>query len=166
MQNGILWIWGTNRRIDKRPQISWWRVRIETVFQWPLGTHHPHAATDLHGRKIRPGFRGVIPRTADEMAAYFMTSTYAQLNRSSMDSYYNLYVNKVALKMAYDASATGEHARHALHTQSYTLSIPMQVRAVMRRRWRILKGDWATQAVQVGCVFNRIDSACVLDTEY
>ena len=80
-----------------------------------------------------------------------------------MDSYYNLYVNKPDLKRAYDASATGEHARHAPNTQSYTLSIPMQVRTVIRRRWKIVKGDWVTQAVQVGSVFHRIDSACVLE---
>ncbi|KAF8557467.1 pleiotropic drug resistance ABC transporter [Imleria badia] len=108
------------------------------------------ATTDPRGRKIRPGFQGVIPRTADEMASYFRTSAHGQLNRSSIDSYYNLYVNKPDLKTAYDASATSEHARHAPSSQSYTLSIPMQVHAVMRRRWQILKGDWATQAVQVG----------------
>ena len=51
--------------------------------------------------------------------------------------------------MAYDASATGEHVRHVPSVQSYTLSIPMQIRVVMHR----LKGDWATQAVQVGSVF-------------
>ena len=61
--------------------------------------------------------------------------------------------------MAYDASATGEHVRHIPSVQSYTLSIPMQIRVVMHR----LKGDWATQAVQVGSVFHRIDSACVLE---
>jgi ATP-binding cassette subfamily G (WHITE) protein 2 (SNQ2) len=130
-----------------------------------LCAHDPHAATDPNGRKIRPEFQGVIPRTADEMAAYFRTSAYSQLNRSSMDSYYSLYVNKADLKQAYDASATGEHARHAPSTQSYTLSIPMQVDAVMRRRWQILKGDWVTQVVQVGCVFHRIDSACLLEID-
>lgn len=90
------------------------------------------------------------------MAAYFRTSAYGQLNQSLIDSYYNHYVNKPDLKVAYDASATSEHARHAPSKQSYTLSIPMQVGAVMRRRWHILKGDWATQAVQVGYVFYRI----------
>ena len=90
------------------------------------------------------------------MAAYFKASAYGQLNRSSIDSYYNLYVNKPDLKVAYEASATSEHARHAPSKESYTLSIPMQVGAVMRRRWQILKGDWATQAVQVGFVFRRI----------
>lgn len=73
-----------------------------------------------------------------------------------MNSYYNLHVNRPDLKSAYDASATSEHAQHAPGSQSYALSIPMQVRVVMRRRWKILKGDWATQAVQVGCVFHRI----------
>ena len=99
------------------------------------------------------------------MTAYFRTSAYGQLNRSSIDSYYNLYVNKPDLKRAYDASATGEHARHAPNTQSYTLSIPMQVRTVIRRRWRILKGDWVTQAVQMGFVFHRIHSVCLLDID-
>ncbi|KAI9569369.1 ABC-2 type transporter-domain-containing protein [Boletus coccyginus] len=108
------------------------------------------AVTDPHGRKIRSGFQGVIPRTADEMAGYFRTSAYGQLNHSSTDSYYALYVDKPELKRTYDASASSERARHAPNGQSYILSVPMQVRAVMRRRWRILKGSWATQAVQVG----------------
>ena len=67
--------------------------------------------------------------------------------------------------MAYDASATREHAQNAPNMQSYTLSIPAQVRAVMGRRWRILKGDWSTQAVQVGSVFHHIDFALVLETD-
>lgn len=32
-RNGISWTWGTNRRIGKQRQISWWRVRLGTVFQ-------------------------------------------------------------------------------------------------------------------------------------
>ena len=154
-QNGISWIWVTNRRIGKRRQISWWRVRLDS-FSVASRSHHPHTATDPHGRKIRPGFQGAIPRSADEMAAYFRTSAYGQLNRSSMASYLNLYDNKPELKSAYDASATGEHAQHTPNTQSYTLSIPMQVRAVMRRRLQILKGDWATQVVQLGSVIHRL----------
>ncbi|KAF8557465.1 pleiotropic drug resistance ABC transporter [Imleria badia] len=113
------------------------------------------ATTDPHGRKTRLGFQGVIPRTADEMTSYFRTSAHCELNRTLIDSYHNLYVNKPDLKMAYDASATSKHSRHAASSQSYALSIPMQVHAVMRRRWQILKGDWATQAVQVGSVFHR-----------
>ncbi|KAI9569372.1 hypothetical protein HD554DRAFT_2093381 [Boletus coccyginus] len=108
------------------------------------------AITDPHGRKIRSRFQGVIPRTADEMTVYFRTSAYGQLNHSSMDSYYTLYVDKPELKRAYDASASSEHARHAPNGQSYILSVPMQVHAVMQCRWQILKGDRATQVVQMG----------------
>ncbi|KIJ14545.1 hypothetical protein PAXINDRAFT_169702, partial [Paxillus involutus ATCC 200175] len=108
------------------------------------------AVTGPGGRKVRPGFEGTVPRTADDMASYFKKSTLGQLNRSSLDSYLGLYVNKPELKKAYDVSAESEHARHAPKSHAYTLSVPMQVRAVMRRRWQILKGDWVTQAVQLG----------------
>ncbi|KIK80835.1 hypothetical protein PAXRUDRAFT_157584 [Paxillus rubicundulus Ve08.2h10] len=108
------------------------------------------AVTDPSGRKVRPGYEGTVPRTADDMASYFKNSPLGQLNRSSLDSYLNLYVNKPELKRAYDASAASEHAHHALKNHAYTLSVPMQVRTVMRRRWQILKGDWVTQAVQLG----------------
>ena len=122
---------------------------VFSVISYPHGLY---AATDPRERKIRPGFRGVIPRTADEMVAYFSESTYGQLNRTSTDSYYNLYVNKPELKNAYDTSAASEHAQHAPSDQPYTLSIPMQIRAVMRRRWRIVKGDRTTQFIQLGWV--------------
>ncbi|KAG9313752.1 P-loop containing nucleoside triphosphate hydrolase protein [Chiua virens] len=110
------------------------------------------ASTDPNARKLRPEFQGVVPCTADEMAAYFWESKFGNLNRSSIDSYHNIYVNKPDLRVAYEASVASEHAQHASNGQSYTLSVPMQVRAVMRRRWQILKGDWATQAVQLGAL--------------
>ena len=101
---------------------------------------------------IRPGIMGVVPRTADGMASYFKASSRGQLNRASIDSYHKLYVSQPELKIAYETGATSEHARHASSSQSYALSIPMQVQAVMRRRWQILKGDQVAQAVQVGFV--------------
>lgn len=109
---------------------------------------------------IRPGLHGMVPRTADEMASYFKASTYGQLNRSSINSYHNLYVNKPDLKIAYETNATSEHERHAPHSQSYTLSIPLQVQAVMHRRWQILKGDRVTQAVQIGFVLHIGSAVC------
>ncbi|KAF8841352.1 pleiotropic drug resistance ABC transporter [Paxillus ammoniavirescens] len=121
------------------------------------------AATDPSGRKVRPGCEGTVPRTADDMASYFKKSTLGQLNRSSLDSYLGLYVNKPELKKAYDVSAVSEHARHAPNSHAYTLSVPMQVRAVMRRRWQILKGDWVTQVVQLGA---QIFQAIIMGTVF
>ncbi|KAH7882924.1 ABC-2 type transporter-domain-containing protein [Phlebopus sp. FC_14] len=117
------------------------------------------AVTDPNGRKFRQGFQNTVPRSADEMAAYFRVSRLGQLNRSSMDSYYTDYVNKPGLKKVYAMSAAGEHARHAPKNHSYTISIPMQVRAVMHRRWQILKGDWVTHTVQFGALFFNAISA-------
>ncbi|KIK95039.1 hypothetical protein PAXRUDRAFT_11683 [Paxillus rubicundulus Ve08.2h10] len=108
------------------------------------------AVTGLSGRKIRPGYEGTVPRTADDMAYYFKKSPLGQLNQSSLDSYLNLYVNKPELKKAYNVSAVSEHARHAPESHAYTISVSMQVRAVMRRRCQLLKGDWLAQAVQLG----------------
>ncbi|KAG9313738.1 hypothetical protein JVU11DRAFT_6092 [Chiua virens] len=124
------------------------------------------ASTDPNGRKFRSEFKGVVPRTADEMAAYFRESNFGQLNRWSTYSYYHLYVNKPDLKNAYEMSVTGERAQHAQKSQPYSLSILMQVRAVMHRRGQVLKGERATKLVQactqifqaiiVGTVFFRI----------
>ena len=111
-------------------------------------------ATDPNARVIRPGLIGTVPHTADDMTSYFKGSGLGELNRTSIDSYHKLYVNNPGLKIAYEASVTSEHARHAPNSQSYTLSIPMQVRAVMRRRWQILKGDRVTQVAQLMCVFS------------
>ncbi|KAF9224734.1 pleiotropic drug resistance ABC transporter [Gyrodon lividus] len=108
------------------------------------------AVTDPNARKIRPGYEGTVPHTADEMAVYFKKSRLGQLNRSSMDSYFSRYVNKARLKNVYDASAVSEYSRHASKNRAYTTSVSMQVRAVMRRRWQILNGDRVTQAVQFG----------------
>ncbi|KIJ14869.1 hypothetical protein PAXINDRAFT_169539 [Paxillus involutus ATCC 200175] len=121
------------------------------------------AATDPSGRKVRGGCEGTVPRTADDMASYFKKSTLGQLNRSSLDSYLSLYVNKPELKKAYDVSAGSEHARHAPKSHAYTLSVPMQVRAVMRRRWQILKGDWVTQVVHLG---TQIFQAIIMGTVF
>ncbi|KAF9242291.1 ABC-2 type transporter-domain-containing protein [Melanogaster broomeanus] len=107
------------------------------------------AVTGPSGRKIRLGCEGTVPRTADEMAAYFKTSRLGQLNRLSRDSYLSLYANKPELKNAYDLSAVSEHARHAPKSRPYTISVPMQVCAVMRRKWQIVKGDWVTYAIQI-----------------
>ena len=42
-----------------------------------------------------------------------------------------------------------EHSRHAPKSNSYTISIPMQVKAVMARRVQIIRGDLTAQVVQL-----------------
>ncbi|KAI6026023.1 ABC-2 type transporter-domain-containing protein [Pisolithus marmoratus] len=119
--------------------------------------------TDPNARKVREGFTGVPPRTAEEMASYFNLSEFAERNRSDVESYYATYVNKPEVREAYEVDARAEHARHAPDSKPYVTSIPMQVRAVMRRRWQILKGDWLTQAVSLG---GQIFQAVIMGTVF
>lgn len=106
--------------------------------------------TDPNARKIREGFSGVPPRSAQEMATYFKSSGFAERSRSDIESYYATSVDKPELREAYAIDASAEHARHAPDNEPYIISVPMQVRAVMRRRWQVLKGDWLTLAVNLG----------------
>ncbi|KAG1743692.1 ABC-2 type transporter-domain-containing protein [Suillus paluster] len=109
--------------------------------------------TDPIGRKIRSGFEGIVPRTAEDMAAHFKASRLGHLNRQAIDEYRALHVGKPDRKDAYRLSAIKEHSRHAPKSSSYTISIPMQVKAVMVRRVQIIKGDLASQVVQLGAQF-------------
>ncbi|KAG1855629.1 ABC-2 type transporter-domain-containing protein [Suillus subalutaceus] len=107
--------------------------------------------TDPISRKIRSGFKGTVPRTAEEMASHFRVSQLGRLNRQAIDEYRALHVGKPDRKAAYRLSAVTEHSHHAPKNNSYTISIPMQVRAVMVRRMQIIKGDLSAQVVQM-CV--------------
>ncbi|KAG1859914.1 ABC-2 type transporter-domain-containing protein [Suillus tomentosus] len=107
------------------------------------------SVTDPNARNFRADVKGPIPRTAEEMAAYFLASPLGQANRQSIDHYRDHHVGKPERREAYRASAVMEHAPHAPKSNSYTISIPMQVRAVMVRRVQIIKGDVASQVVQL-----------------
>lgn len=108
--------------------------------------------TNPSGRKIREGFEGKIPGTPEEMAAAFLTSALGQANRDSIESYRSHYVGKPERVDAYRQSVVMEHADTAPKNHSYTISVPMQVRAVMVRRVQIIKGDWGTVAVNLAYV--------------
>ncbi|KAG2356782.1 pleiotropic drug resistance ABC transporter [Suillus spraguei] len=115
------------------------------------------SVTDPNARNFRPEVAQSIPRTAADMAAHFLASPLGHANRQSIDDYRSLYVDKPERREAYRLSAVMEHARHAPKSNSYTISIPMQVRAVMVRRAQIIRGDITSQVVQlVAQVFEAI----------
>ncbi|OAX36454.1 pleiotropic drug resistance ABC transporter [Rhizopogon vinicolor AM-OR11-026] len=107
------------------------------------------AVTDPNGRKIRSGFEGTVPRTAEQMAAHFHASQLGNLNRQAIEEYRSLHVGNPDRKASYRQSALMEHSRHAPKSNSYTISIPMQIRAVMVRRVQIIRGDITAQVVQL-----------------
>ncbi|KAG6908741.1 hypothetical protein DXG01_003445 [Tephrocybe rancida] len=126
------------------------------------------AVTDPNGRTPRPDF-GPIPRTADEFAQHFLQSDIGKMNRLDMGLYRDSFIGVPERAQAYGQSARAEHAKRTREKSPYTISIPMQVRAVMKRRMQILWGDKATtlflifsfifQGIIVGTVFLQVPEA-------
>ncbi|KAG1767598.1 ABC-2 type transporter-domain-containing protein [Suillus placidus] len=107
------------------------------------------SVTNPSGRKIHDGFEGKVPGTSEEMAAAFLASSLGHANRDSIENYRSHNVGKPERMDAYRQSVVMEHADTAPKRHSYTISIPMQIRAVMVRRVQIIKGDWGTVAVNL-----------------
>ncbi|KAH9854553.1 ABC-2 type transporter-domain-containing protein [Lenzites betulinus] len=127
------------------------------------------AVTDPNGRIVRPGFEGRVPRTAGEFAEHYKRSAFARDNHEDMDAYRAEFVGKAERARAYRASVKAEHAKHASKKSPYITSIPMQARALMRRRVQIIRGGVAAQVIQlasfvlqgiiVGTVFLRLKNS-------
>jgi len=135
------------------------------------------AVTDTHGR-IPKKVEGVtqtqpVPHTAVEFEAYYRESEIRKVNREDMEGYRGEYVDQPMKATAFKESANAEHARNTRDrvctrpcaffsllrpngfVQSpYTISIPMQVRAVMVRRVQIIKGNWTAQAISTTLVYS------------
>lgn len=124
------------------------------------------AVTDPNGRIPRPGVTNQ-PRTAAEFAEAFKRSAIYQLNKEDMDKYEAEFVGNSARKSSYRESAYLEHAKHTRKESAYLVSVPMQARALMRRRIQIWKGDKLTvglntasyviQAILMGTIFYGMD---------
>ena len=97
------------------------------------------AVTDPNGRQVRDGMRGV-PSTSEEFEQYYRRSSIMQGNLEDMASFREQYVGRDDLISAFRESAKAERARHMQKQSPYTISIPMQIRSVMRRRVQIQAG--------------------------
>jgi ATP-binding cassette, subfamily G (WHITE), member 2, SNQ2 len=106
------------------------------------------AVTDPKGRIARANIKSPLPSNAAEFEAYYQKSDIKAQNKEDMAAYRSEFVGHPDRVSAYRQSAWAEHARHLRTGSSYTISIPMQVRAVMGRRVKILKGSWGTQVIQ------------------
>ncbi|TFK38228.1 pleiotropic drug resistance ABC transporter [Crucibulum laeve] len=123
------------------------------------------AVTDPNGRIPRAGFSN-IPRTAVEFADHFQKSRAGELNREEIRTYKQAHVGSPEQVHAYRESVWAERSRHANKKSPYTISIPMQAKAVMLRRAQILSGNntatianlvsFILQGIIVGTVFVKV----------
>lgn len=127
------------------------------------------AVTDPNGRIPRADYLGPPPpRSADEFATYFKSSELGRLNREDMQQYREQASGMQEKKQMYRLSHRAEHAKTVPKKSPYIISIAMQARALMLRRWQIIQGAVATQVIQamsfvlqaiiVGTIFLRLDN--------
>ncbi|KAI0318674.1 ABC-2 type transporter-domain-containing protein [Amylostereum chailletii] len=107
------------------------------------------AVTDPSARIVREGFQGRTPRTAAEFAEAFLSPSLGKQNRADMELYETDYVQPLERKKRYRMSAHAEHAKTQPNKSAYTISIWMQARAVMLRRVQIIRGNMATEIIQM-----------------
>lgn len=108
------------------------------------------ACTDPNGRTQRPGLpMGVVPRTAAEFAAHFKQSHYSWANKEDINDYREEFVGMKEKGEQFIENARADHAKNARFSSPYLASVSMQVRAVMARRVKILKGSLGSQIATI-----------------
>ncbi|KAI0698983.1 pleiotropic drug resistance ABC transporter [Cerioporus squamosus] len=107
------------------------------------------AITDPNGRIVREGYENRVPRTAAEFVEYYRRSEIYHANREDMATYHEQFVGKPERVTHYKQSVKAEHAKHTNKKSPYIVSIPMQARALMRRRVQIIRGGIAAQVIQL-----------------
>ncbi|KII90642.1 hypothetical protein PLICRDRAFT_136999 [Plicaturopsis crispa FD-325 SS-3] len=109
------------------------------------------AVTDPNGRNFRAGVDpATIPRSAIEFANYFACNVISDENREDMRTFKEEFVGKSDRASAFLESVHAERSKNAKVSSAYTISIPMQAKAVMVRRVQILKGNMGAQVITLG----------------
>ena len=88
-----------------------------------------------------------VPTTASEFASHFQCHALGEQNRADMAAYRVESVGKPQRMSAYMESAHAERGKRARRASPYTISIPMQARAVMMRRVQVIKGNLAATVI-------------------
>ena len=147
----ILSILVLNLHTGRPPQISLLLVcclLFSFLFFFRSAFLRPFAlVTNPLARMVRQDFKRPVPQTAAEFASAFLASEASVANRLDIDVYFKEFVGHPERALAYKESATAEHATTQRKGSAYTISIPMQARAVMLRRLQILRGDITTQLI-------------------
>ncbi|GAB1527106.1 ATP-binding cassette transporter snq2 [Rhizoctonia solani] len=130
------------------------------------------AVTDPLARTPRSGWEDRVPRTAEEFATRWIESTEGRASREEAHEYMRAPQDHLDKHhQNYKVSARAERADHMSRKSAYTVSIAMQVRAIILRRLQIIRGDMAApaitvasfviQALIIGSVFYNLPQATV-----
>ncbi|KAG0701458.1 ABC-2 type transporter-domain-containing protein [Suillus ampliporus] len=118
------------------------------------------AVTDPNGRKIRPGYESLVPRTSDEFASRFVDSDIGRQNQKTIEHHHEYCVGNDEQKQAYLSSVAAERAGTST---AYMTSIPQQVKAVMKRRLQVIVGNKFELFVQLA---SQVFQAIIMGTVF
>ena len=90
-----------------------------------------------------------MPRTRAQFVEYYRKSDNYRANWEDMASYHEEFAGKPERVTHYKQSVKAEPAKHSNKKSPFVVSIPMQARALMRRRAQILRGGISTQVIQL-----------------
>ncbi|CAE6452528.1 unnamed protein product [Rhizoctonia solani] len=108
------------------------------------------AVTDPLARTPRSGWADRVPRTAEEFAARWAENSEGRANRAEAEEYMRTPQDHLEKNHEdYKVSARAERANNMSRKSAYTVSIAMQVRAIMLRRLQIIRGDMAAPAITI-----------------
>jgi ATP-binding cassette subfamily G (WHITE) protein 2 (SNQ2) len=108
------------------------------------------AVTDPLARTPRSGWADRVPRTAEEFATRWAESSEGRANRAEAEQYMRTPQDHLEKNHEdYKVSARAERANNMSRKSAYTVSIAMQVRAIMLRRLQIIRGDMAAPAITI-----------------
>lgn len=102
------------------------------------------SVTDPASRIIRRGYEKRVPRTPGEFANYFTLSDLGKENARDVHAQLRDTPHDEKI-FQYKVSARAERAKYMPPSSPYTISIPMQLGILMRRRVQIIRGDILTQ---------------------
>lgn len=99
------------------------------------------SVTNPSERKIRPGFDGKVPRTAEEFEKFWRNSPAYKELLVEIETHENEYPMGGKTVDEFEAKSQGMKAKHTRRKSPYTVSIPMQIKYCTQRAYQRLWND-------------------------
>ncbi|KII83910.1 hypothetical protein PLICRDRAFT_179945 [Plicaturopsis crispa FD-325 SS-3] len=104
--------------------------------------------TNPYERTARAGWETRVPRTPQEFVRYFRRHPIGQANAAEALEMIESGKRNRNGREQYKLNAVAEKARGVPMSSAYTISIPAQIREIMRRRFLLIKND-PSQIIQI-----------------
>ncbi|CAI5759590.1 unnamed protein product [Candida verbasci] len=91
-------------------------------------------------RIVKPGFERLVPRTPKEFYRYWRRSPERQALLEEIDEHLDNCENYDQKQEIFEAMIA-KKSKHTHHKSPYTVSLPMQVRYIIKRNYARMKGD-------------------------